>query len=113
MFLLIDGDPLVINECVRCGNGKTGIDFSADLLEPQHPIVFPVNPNSPAITCDGLLPQSTTLAPSQGLMRKLLLNFILVDDRSPSAQRIRIDHVEFSPTLRLKQIAQGGHVLAR
>src|SRR5437667_2232175 len=101
MFLLIDGDPLVIDQCVRCGNGKTGIDFGADLLEPQHPIVFPVNPNSPAITCDGLLAQSTTLTPSQGLTRELFLNFILIDDRSAAAQRIRIDHVEFSTTLRL------------
>src|SRR5437870_13065548 len=45
-------------------------------------------------------------------MRKLFLNFVLVDDSSPSAQSIRVDHVGLGAALGVEELAQRSDVLA-
>src|SRR5258706_7962282 len=112
MFLLIDFDPIVVNQLTRGRDRKAGIDFGADVFEPQHAIVFPVDPDSSAITRNCLLLERSAFTPSQDLMRKRLLDFVFVNDRAPPAQGVSIDHVELSPAFRSEQFAQCAYVLA-
>src|SRR6185503_899353 len=78
----------------------------------QHAIVFAINPDAPAITRDSLLFERAAFAPAQRLPRVLSLYLILVDDRSPAAQRVGVHRLEFSLALRFENRGERADIFA-
>ena len=112
MLLLINRDPIVIDRLTGGSDRKSGIDFSADVFQTQHPIIFTIDPDAAAIAGDCFRGYRSAFAPPEGLVRKLFLYFVLINDRSTLVQSIGVDHSELGAGFGLEEVAQRRHVFA-
>ena len=95
----VDRDPVVIDQRARADDGKVTRNFSRDLLEPQHTIQLAIDPDTTPRTNDCPCPGA-----DQRQRRELSFDRVLVNYRTPVANKIGIDDLELRPLFRPEQV---------